>query len=118
MANKISPSTEGHAFLIQIQNILSITFGRPHLYQNFSFGAEVSQQPPTILFGHIPISDVEVTTPECSMRLFEVLLKYDPLLSLDSSDNVTDCRSERLCKVMYQSDLSQEKSPNFTLVGP
>ena len=53
-----------------------------------------------MLFGHSPISDVEVTTMECPMRLFKGLLKYDPLLSLDS--DVIDFRSEQLSKVMYQ----------------
>ena len=101
MSNGISPSTEAHAFLIRIQNIISVTFGQPHLYKNFWFGAEVYQRPPTVLFGYIPISDVEVTTPVCPMRLFEALVKYDPILFLDSSDNVIDFRSERLSKVMY-----------------
>ena len=101
MSNRISPSTEGHTFLTTIQNIISVTFRQPHLYKNFWFGGEVYQRPPTMLFGHIPISDVEVTTMECPMKLFEALLKYDPLLSLDSSD-VIDFRSERLSKVMYQ----------------
>ena len=55
-----------------------------------------------MLFGHIPISDVEVTTIDCPMRLFEALVKYDPVLSLDSSDNVIDSYSERLSKVMSQ----------------
>ena len=58
-----------------------------------------------MLFGHIPISDVEVTTLERPMRLLEALIKYDPLLSLDSSDNVIDSRNEQLCKVMYQKCL-------------
>ena len=102
MSNRISPSTEGHAFLIQIQNIISVAFEQPHLYKNFWFGAEVYQRPPTMLFDHIPISDVEVTTLEHLMRLFEALVKYDPLLSLDSSNNVIDFRSERVSKVMYQ----------------
>ena len=102
MSNRISPSTEGHAFLIQIQNSISVAFGQPHLYKNFWFGAEVYQRPPTMLFGHIPISDIEVTTLECPMRLFEALIKNDPLLSLDSSDNVIDSYSELVSKVMYQ----------------
>ena len=102
MSNRISPSTEGHAFLIQIQNSISVAFGQPHLYKNFWFGGEVYERPPTMLFGDIPISDVEVTTLERPMRVFETLVKYDPLLSLDSSDNVIDSRSERLCKVMSQ----------------
>src|ERR1700755_899588 len=102
MSNRISPSTEGHTFLIRIQNIISFAFGQPHLYKNFWFGAEVYQRPPTMLFGHIPISDVEVTALERPMRLFEALVKYDPLLSLDSPNNVIVFRSERLSKVMYQ----------------
>ena len=102
MSNRISPSTEAHTFLIQIQNIISVAFGQPHLYKNFWFGGEVYQRPPTMLFGHIPISDVEVTTLERPMKVFEALVKNDPLLSLDSSDNVMDSRNKRLCKVMYQ----------------
>ena len=71
-----------------------------------------------MLFGYIPVSDVDVTTLECPMRLFKLLVKNDPLLSLDSSENVIDFHSERVSKVMYQSDLSRGKSPKFTLVSP
>ena len=92
---------EGHAFLIQIQNIISVAFGQPHLYKNFWFGAEIYQRPPTILFGDISLSDVKVTTPECPMRLFEVLVKNDPL-GLIALDNVIDFRNERVSKVTYQ----------------
>ena len=99
MSNRISPSTETHAFLIQIQNIIPVTFGQPYLYKNFWFGIE-DLRLPTMLFAYIPVSDVDVTTLECPMRLFELLVKNDPLLSLDSSDNVIDFRSERLSKVM------------------
>ena len=102
MSNRISPSTEGHAFLIQIQNSISVAFGQPHLYKNFWFGGEVYQRPPTMLFGHIPISAIEVKTLERPMKVFEALVKYDPLLTLDSSDNMIDSRNERLCKVMSQ----------------
>ena len=101
MSNRISPSTEGHAFLIQIQNSISVAFGQPHLYKNFWFGGEVHQRRPTILFGHIPISDVEVTTLERPMKLFEALVKYDPL-GLIALDNVIGFRSERVSKVTYQ----------------
>ena len=101
MSNRISPSTEAHAFLIRIQNIIPVAFGQPHLYKNFWFGIE-DLRSPAMLFGYIPISDVDVTTLERPMKLFEALVKYDPLLTLYSSDNIIDSCSERLCKVMYQ----------------
>ena len=118
MSNRISPSTEAHAFLIRIQSIISVAFGQPHLYKNFWFGGEVYQRRPTMLFGYIPSSKVNVTTRERPIRLFKALLKSDPLLSLDSSDNVIDFRSERICKVMYQKWLITGEEPKFTLVGP
>ena len=101
MSNRISPSTEAHAFLIRIQNIMSVAFGQPHLYKNFWFGIK-DLRSPTMLFGYIPISDVDVTTLECPMRIFELLFKNNPLHSLDSSYNVIDSRSKRFYKVMYQ----------------
>ena len=101
MSNRISPSTEGHAFLIRSQNIISVTFGQPHVYKIFWFGAKVYQRPLTMLFGDISPSDVEVTTLECPMRLFEALIKNDPL-GLIALDNVIDSRSEQLFKVTYQ----------------
>ena len=101
MSNRISPSTEGHAFLIQIQNGISVTFGQPYLYKNFWFGIE-DLRSPTMLFGYIPISNIDVTTLECPMRLFEVLIKNDPLLSWDSYDNAISFRSKRVSKVTYQ----------------
>ena len=101
MSNKISPSTEGHAFLIRIQNIISVAFGQPHLYNNFWFGAKVYPRPPTELFGDISPSDVEVTTLECPTRLFDALIKNDRL-GLTALDNVIDSRSEQFSKVMYQ----------------
>ena len=101
MSDRISPSTEGHAFLIQIQKIISVAFGQPHVYKNFWFGAKVYPRPPTMLFGHISLSDVEVTTLECPMRLFDALIKNEPL-GLIALDNVIDSRSEQLSKVTYQ----------------
>ena len=38
MSNRIGPSTEGHTFLIRIQNNISVAFGQPHLYKKFWFG--------------------------------------------------------------------------------
>ena len=101
MSDRISPSTEGHAFLIRIQNIISVAFEQPHVYKNFWFGAKVYQQPPTMLFGDISPSDVEFTTLECPMRLFDALIKNDRL-GLIALDNVIDSRSEQLSKVTYQ----------------
>ena len=99
MSNRISPSTEGHAFLIRIQSTISVAFGQPHVYKNFWFGGEVHQRRPTMLFGNVSLSNV--TTLECPTRLFEALVKYDSLLALNSSDEI-DFGSEQLSKVMYQ----------------
>ena len=52
-----------------------------------------------MLFGNVSLSDV--TTLECPMRLFEALVKIDPL-GLIALDNVIDFRSERVSKVTYQ----------------
>ena len=98
MSNRISPSTEGHAFLIRIQSMISVAFGQPHPYNNFWFGGEVYQRRPTMLFGNISLSDI--TTLECPMRLFETLVKNDPL-GLIAPDNAINFRSERVFKVTY-----------------
>ena len=54
-----------------------------------------------MLFGYISDSGSEDTTLASAMRLFEVLIKHDPVLSLGPSDT-NDFGNERLCKVMYQ----------------
>ena len=100
MANKISPSIEGHNSLIQIQNGISVGLGPPHLYKNFWFGAG-DLRSSTMLFGYIPNSDPEGTTLKCMMRLFEVLVKHDPVLSLPPAYNVAGSRNKQFAKVMY-----------------
>jgi hypothetical protein len=89
MANKISPSTEGHNSHIRIQNSISVMFGKPHVYKNFWFGPG-DLRLPTILFGYMPISDSEDTTLNRVMGLFEVLVKHYPVHSLDFSADPTD----------------------------
>ena len=101
MANKISPSTEGHDSLIRIQTSISAALGRPHQYKNFWFGVG-DLRSPTMLFGYMPNSNSEATALKCTMRLLEVFVKHDPVLSLGPSDNGIDLRSEQLSKVMYQ----------------
>jgi len=95
MANKISPSTEGHNSLMRVHDSISVALGRPHLYKNFWFGV---WDHPIMLFGYIPDSDLESTMLECVMRLFKVLVKYDPLLSLASSNELSD---EQLSKLVH-----------------
>jgi len=100
IANKISPSTEGNDSLARVQNSLSVAFGQPHLYKNFWFGAGNNGRSPTILFGYIPKSHLGDTTSGCVMRVFEVLAKQDPLLSLGPSNNSSKGDHEKLSKVM------------------
>ena len=76
MANKISPSTEGHHSLVRIQNSISVAFGQPHLYKNFWFNAG-DLRSPTILFGYIPNADSENTIFKCMVTLFGALLEHD-----------------------------------------
>ena len=61
-----------------------------------------------MLFGNVSLSDV--TTLECPMRLFEALIKNDPV-GLIALDNVIDFRSERVSKVMYQKRLIMREEP-------
>jgi hypothetical protein len=61
--------------LIQIQNSISVVFGKPHLYKNFWFGQANDPRSPTILFGCIP-ADSDGTALKRVMSLCEVLLKY------------------------------------------
>ena len=102
MANKISPSTEGHNSRNRCHNSIPVAFGQPHLYKNFWFGVGVYQRSPTMLFGYIPYFNSKDTTLKCTMGLFKALVKYDPLLSLGTSNNLSDCGYEEHCKVMYQ----------------
>ena len=117
MADKIDSSTEGYNSLIRIQNSISVTIGQPHLYKNFWFGVR-DLRAPTILFGYMHDLDSEGTTLKSMMRLIEILFKYDPLLSLSpSSMRGNDSYSERVSKVMPESDSSRENVSKSTLVG-
>jgi len=98
MANQISPSTESNDFIDQVKNGVSAEFGQPHLYKNFWFGLGEDGRLSTILFGRpIPKSNSKNTT---LMRVFEVLLESDPLLSFGPSQDLSEEDYEQLSKVI------------------
>ena len=101
MASNISPSKESIDFVVRVQSSLSARFGRPHLYKNFWFGVGDNLRLPTILFGdYIPESDSGDPTSTCMMRVFEVLVKHNPLLSLGPSVDLSEEDAKQLSKVM------------------
>jgi len=100
VANKISPSTEGHNSLIRVQN--SISVGQPHLYKNFWFGVDVVPRSSTMLFGYFPDFNPNWTGLEY-LRPFNMLVTRRPILYLElgSSKNLSEGSYEKLCKLAH-----------------